>query len=71
MSAPRHVLQLSCELSAELFLDEPTGRYWLKWSPSKPTAEQLQAVRKELVQWINDILTAWAWRNGSCVMLLD
>jgi hypothetical protein len=71
MSNPRHILKLSCGLTVELHLDEASGRFDCEWSPELPTPSLLPSIEKEYLPWRNEIIAAWAHRNGKRVLVVD
>jgi hypothetical protein len=66
----RHILKLSCGLTVTLMIEEATGAISCEWSdhPSKAT---LSSIKNEYVPWRNEIVKAWAHRNGKRVLLVD
>jgi hypothetical protein len=66
----RRVLKLSCGLTVTLVIDEATGAINTEWS-DRSTEAMLPMVSKEYVPWRNQIVEAWAKRNGKRVLLVD
>jgi hypothetical protein len=66
----RHVLKLSCGLTVALVIDEATRAIRCEWS-EPPTKAMLPRIAKEYVPWRNEIVEAWARRNGKRVLLVD
>jgi hypothetical protein len=65
-----HILKLSCGLTVKLVIDEATGVISCEWS-DLPTKAMLPVVSKEYVPWRNQIVKAWAERNGKRVLVVD
>jgi len=70
MNKARHVLKLSCGLTVTLVLDEMTGVFGCEWS-ERPASAMLPSISSEYVPWRNEIMKAWAERNGKRVLLVD
>jgi hypothetical protein len=70
MNESRHVLKLSCGITVTLFLDEATGRFECEWS-KRPRKAMMPGIGKEYVPWRNEIVEAWAKRNGKNVLIVD
>jgi len=51
-------------------IDEATGTIRCEWS-ERPTKAMLARIAKEYVPWRNEIVEAWARRNGKRVLLVD
>ena len=66
----RHVLKLGCGLTVTLVIDEAIGAIGFEWS-ERPTKAMLPEIAKEYVPWRNEIVEAWAKRNGKRVFLVD
>jgi hypothetical protein len=66
----RHVLNLSCGVTVTLVIDEATGAIGCEWS-EPPMKAMLPGIAKEYVPWRNEIVEAWARRNGKRVLLVD
>jgi hypothetical protein len=66
----RHVLKLSYGLTVTLLIDEATGTNRCEWF-ERPTKAMLPRIAKEYVPWRNEIVEAWARRNGKRVLLVD
>ena len=67
----RNLLKLTCGLTVEATLDEATGQMIFEWSEWPPPKHLLSQIKKEYVPWRNQIVEAWAKRNGKRVLLVD
>ena len=70
LNEARHILKLGCGLTVTLVIDEATGKFGCEWS-ERPTKAMLPVISKEYVPWRNEIVEAWAKRNGKRVLLVD
>jgi hypothetical protein len=71
MNQSRHILKLSCGLTAEMQFNETTGWFACEWSPELPTRSQVPSVEKEYLPWRNEIIESWARRNNKRVLVVD
>jgi len=70
MSEPCHVLRLSCGITATLKFDEVSGRIAIVWS-RRPPRKLLSKILKGYRPCRDQIIDAWAPRNGKRVLVVE
>lgn len=61
----KHVLKMSCGVTAEMDFNEETAQMNCQWTPAPPySPATIEKVRAEYEPWRNEILEAWSKRTG-------